>query len=47
MPYPRTPVTQDFRAQGLIESERVEEYDGTSPVVRTQHLSREEVAFLR
>ena len=47
MPYPRTPMTQDFRAQGLIESERVEEYDGTTPVVRTRHLSRDEVAFLR
>jgi radical SAM superfamily enzyme YgiQ (UPF0313 family) len=47
MPYPRTPMTQDFRANGLIESERVEEYDGTTPVVRTRHLSRDEVAFLR
>ncbi len=47
MPYPRTPMTQDFRAQGLIENERVEEYDGTTPVVRTRHLSRDEVAFLR
>ena len=47
MPYPRTPMTQDFRAQGLIESERMEEYDGTTPVVRTRHLSREDVAFLR
>jgi len=47
MPYPRTPMTRDFREQGLIESERVEEYDGTTAVVRTRHLSREEVAFLR
>jgi radical SAM superfamily enzyme YgiQ (UPF0313 family) len=47
MPYPRTPMTEQFRAQGLIESERVEEYDGTTAVVRTRHLSREEVAFLR
>jgi anaerobic magnesium-protoporphyrin IX monomethyl ester cyclase len=47
MPYPRTPMTEAFRAQGLIESERPEEYDGTTPVVRTRHLSREEVAFLR
>jgi len=47
MPYPRTPMTQDFRAQGLIESERVEEYDGTTAVVRTRHLSRNEVAFMR
>jgi anaerobic magnesium-protoporphyrin IX monomethyl ester cyclase len=47
MPYPRTPMTRDFRAQGLIESERLEEYDGTTAVVRTKHLPREEVAFLR
>ena len=47
MPYPRTPMTQAFRAAGLIESERVEEYDGTTAVVRTRHLSREDVAFLR
>jgi radical SAM superfamily enzyme YgiQ (UPF0313 family) len=47
MPYPRTPMTRDFREQGLIESDRVEEYDGTTAVVRTKHLSRDEVAFLR
>jgi anaerobic magnesium-protoporphyrin IX monomethyl ester cyclase len=47
MPYPGTPMTQDLRAQGLIEEERVEEYDGTTAVVRTRHLSRDEVAFLR
>src|SRR5829696_643401 len=47
MPYPGTPMTQDFREQGLIESERVEEYDGTTAVVRTRHLSRDDVAFLR
>jgi radical SAM superfamily enzyme YgiQ (UPF0313 family) len=47
MPYPGTPMTRDFRAQGLIESERMEEYDGTTAVVRTRHLTREEVAFLR
>jgi anaerobic magnesium-protoporphyrin IX monomethyl ester cyclase len=46
-PYPGTPMTEAFRAQGLIESERVEEYDGTTAIVRTRHLSREEVAFLR
>jgi radical SAM superfamily enzyme YgiQ (UPF0313 family) len=47
MPYPRTPMTRDFREQGLIESDRVEEYDGTTAVVRTRHLSRDEVAFMR
>jgi anaerobic magnesium-protoporphyrin IX monomethyl ester cyclase len=46
-PYPRTPMTKDFRDQGLIENERLEEYDGTTAVVRTQHLPADEVEFLR
>jgi len=46
-PYPRTPMTKEFQSRGLIESERLEEYDGTTPVVRTRHLSRDAVAFLR
>src|ERR1700719_3456362 len=46
-PYPRTPMTKDFRDQGLIMSERLEEYDGTTAVVRTQHLPAEEVEFMR
>jgi anaerobic magnesium-protoporphyrin IX monomethyl ester cyclase len=46
-PYPRTPMTKDFLDQGLIENERLEEYDGTTAVVRTQHLPADEVEFLR
>ncbi|HET9306411.1 MAG TPA: radical SAM protein [Candidatus Sulfotelmatobacter sp.] len=46
-PYPRTPMTKDFRDQGLIQNERVEEYDGTTAVVRTRHLTADEVEFLR
>src|SRR5207302_9506312 len=46
-PYPRTPMTKDFRDQGLIMNERLEEYDGTTAVVRTQHLPAEEIEFLR
>jgi len=46
-PYPRTPMTKDFRDQGLIINERWEEYDGTTAVTRTQHLSAEEIEFLR
>jgi radical SAM superfamily enzyme YgiQ (UPF0313 family) len=46
-PYPRTPMTKEFRDQGLIMNERLEEYDGTTAVVRTQHLSAEEIEFLR
>jgi radical SAM superfamily enzyme YgiQ (UPF0313 family) len=46
-PYPGTPMTRDFRDQGLIENERFEEYDGTTAVVRTEHLTCDEVEFLR
>jgi anaerobic magnesium-protoporphyrin IX monomethyl ester cyclase len=46
-PYPRTPMTKEFREQGLIMNERLEEYDGTTAVVRTEHLSAEEVEFMR
>ena len=46
-PYPRTPMTADFRARGLIVNERLEEYDGTTAVVRTEHLDGEEIEFMR
>lgn len=46
-PYPGTPMTEDFRRRGLIVNDRVEEYDGTTAVVRTGHLEAEEVEFLR
>jgi radical SAM superfamily enzyme YgiQ (UPF0313 family) len=46
-PYPRTPMTKAFRDQGLIVNERLEEYDGTTAVVRTAHLSSDEIEFLR
>lgn len=46
-PYPRTPMTVDFRNRNLIVNENLEEYDGTTAVVRTEHLSAEEVEFMR
>jgi radical SAM superfamily enzyme YgiQ (UPF0313 family) len=46
-PYPRTPMTRDLREQGLVIDERLEEYDGTTAVVRSDHLSAEEIEFLR
>jgi radical SAM superfamily enzyme YgiQ (UPF0313 family) len=46
-PYPGTPMTRDFAAQGLIVSSRVEEYDGTTAVTRGAHLEPEEVEFER
>ena len=42
-PYPRTPMTRAFRERGLIVSDDLEEYDGTTAVVKTEHLSAEEV----
>ncbi|HXW92694.1 MAG TPA: radical SAM protein [Terriglobales bacterium] len=46
-PYPGTPMTEDFRQRGFITNERVEEYDGTTAVVRSAHLSAEEIEYLR
>jgi anaerobic magnesium-protoporphyrin IX monomethyl ester cyclase len=46
-PYPGTPMTKDFRDRGLIINEQLEEYDGTTAVVRTEYLSADEVEFLR
>jgi anaerobic magnesium-protoporphyrin IX monomethyl ester cyclase len=46
-PYPRTPMTKDFRDQDLIMNESFEEYDGTTAVVRTKHLLAEEIEYLR
>jgi len=46
-PYPRTPMTTDFRERGLIVDEDVSHYDGTTAVVRTEHMAAEEVEFLR
>lgn len=46
-PYPRTPMSRAFQEQGLIINERLEEYDGTTAVVRTTALPAEEVEYLR
>lgn len=46
-PYPRTPMTEQFRQRGLIANERLEEYDGTTAVVRTAHLSADDVEYAR
>ena len=46
-PYPGTPMTKDFRTRGLIVSEQVEEYDGTTAVVRSEHLTADEIEFMR
>jgi anaerobic magnesium-protoporphyrin IX monomethyl ester cyclase len=46
-PYPATPMTHELIARGLVEHDRVEEYDGTSAVVRNAHLSASDVEFMR
>jgi radical SAM superfamily enzyme YgiQ (UPF0313 family) len=46
-PYPRTPMTRELRERGLVIDERLEEYDGTTAVVRSDHLQGEEIEFLR
>lgn len=46
-PYPRTPMTKEFRDRGLIINERLEEYDGTTAVVKTAHVSAEEAEYMR
>ena len=46
-PYPGTPMTRDFRDNGLIVNDDEQQYDGTTAVVRTEHLETEEIEFLR
>ena len=46
-PYPGTPMTEEFRTRDLIVNDRVEEYDGTTAVVRTAHLDAEDIEFMR
>ena len=46
-PYPGTPMTKDFRDRSLIVNEDVDEYDGTTAVVRSESLSAEDIEFAR
>ena len=46
-PYPGTPMTAEFRQAGLIVNDRIEEYDGTTAVVRTRHLEPDDIEFMR
>jgi hypothetical protein len=40
-------MTAELRQRGLIVNERLEEYDGTTAVVRSEHVGGEEIEFLR
>jgi hypothetical protein len=44
---PRTPMSQQFRDDGLIVDEDVAHYDGTTAVVRGKYLPALEIEFLR
>ena len=46
-PYPGTPMTEDFLARDLITNAGLEEYDGTTAVVRSEHLQADEIEFVR
>jgi hypothetical protein len=46
-PYPGTPMSRDFQSRDLIVHSRVEEYDGTTAVARSAHLTAEEIEFMR
>ena len=46
-PYPGTPMSADFRERSLIVNENVDEYDGTTAVVRSEKLTAEDIEFLR
>jgi anaerobic magnesium-protoporphyrin IX monomethyl ester cyclase len=46
-PYPHTPMTEHFRERGLIANEHVEHYDGTTAVVRSEHMAAEDIEYLR
>ena len=46
-PYPGTPMTAEFRARGLVVDDDVSHYDGTTAVVRSEHLGADEIEFMR
>jgi hypothetical protein len=46
-PYPGTPMTTEFRRRGLIVDDDVAHYDGTTAVVRTDHVNPSDIEFFR
>jgi anaerobic magnesium-protoporphyrin IX monomethyl ester cyclase len=46
-PYPRTPMSAGLREQNLIINDDVEDYDGTTAVVRSKDLSPLQIEFMR
>jgi radical SAM superfamily enzyme YgiQ (UPF0313 family) len=46
-PYPRTPMTSELRERGLIVNDHLEQYDGTTAVVRTLDVAPLQIEFMR
>jgi radical SAM superfamily enzyme YgiQ (UPF0313 family) len=46
-PHPRTPMTRDLQERGLIVNDRLEEYDGTTAIVRSEGLETLQIEFMR
>jgi len=46
-PYPGTPMTKDFLDRNLIVNDDFRAYDGTTAVVRSEHLSADEIEYMR
>ena len=46
-PYPGTPMTAEFEERNLIVNRRVDEYDGTTAVTRSTHLTTDDIEFMR
>jgi hypothetical protein len=40
-------MTRDFVERGLIVNQRLDEYDGTTAVTRSEHLGVDEIEFMR
>jgi radical SAM superfamily enzyme YgiQ (UPF0313 family) len=46
-PYPATPMARELSSRGLVLDKPIETYDGTTAVVKTEHLEADEIEFLR
>lgn len=46
-PYPGTPMAADAERSGLVVNRHIDQYDGTTAVMRSRHLSTDDIEFLR
>jgi len=47
MPYPGTRMTEDLHERGLVVNDDMTLYDGTTAVVRSEHVGTDQIEFLR